>query len=102
MMEKPLQVFCCYARTDQSYLLELKKRLLPLQRDGLIAIDADINISPGEDWEQRIHYSLNTAHIILLLISADFIASEYCHSKEMIRALERHNSGGAWVIPIIL
>lgn len=101
-MEKPLQVFCCYARTDQSYLLELKKRLLPLQRDGLIAINADINISPGEDWEQQIHYYLNTAHIILLLISADFIASDYCYSKEMIRALERHNSGDTWVIPIIL
>lgn len=101
-MEKPLHVFCCYARTDQSYLLELNKRLIPLQRDGLIVVHADINISPGEDWEQKIHHYLNTAHIILLLVSSDFIASEYCYSNEMMRALERHDAGDARVIPIIL
>jgi WD40 repeat protein len=101
-MEKPLHVFCCYARTDQSYLLELNKRLVPLQREGLIVVHADINISPGEDWEQKIHHYLDTAHVILLLVSSDFIASEYCYSNEMMRALERHNAGEARVIPIIL
>ncbi len=101
-MEKPLHVFCCYARADQSYLFELNKRLIPLQRDGLIIVHADINISPGEDWEQKIHHYLNTAHVILLLISSDFIASEYCYSNEMMRSLERHNAGDARVIPIIL
>ena len=101
-MEKPLHVFCCYARTDQSYLFELNKRLIPLQREGLIVVHADINISPGEDWEQKIYHYLNTAHVILLLVSTDFIASEYCYSTEMMRALERHNAGDARVIPIIL
>src|SRR5712692_9990996 len=101
-MEKPLHVFCCYARTDQSYLFELNKRLIPLQREGLIVIHADINISPGENWEQKIHHYLNTAHVILLLVSSDFIASEYCYSNEMMRALDRHNAGDARVIPIIL
>jgi len=100
--EKTLRVFCCYARKDQPGWLELKNRLIPLQRDGLISICADINISPGEEWEQKINHYLNTAHIILLLISPDFIASEYCYSKEMTQALERHNKGEAHVIPILL
>lgn len=101
-MEKPLQVFCCYARTDQLYLLELKKRLIPLQRENLIIVHTDIDISPGEEWEQKIHHYLTTAHIILLLVSPGFIASEYCYSNEMMQALERHNEGNAHVIPIIL
>lgn len=57
-MKKPLQVFCCYARKDQSFLLELKDWLKPFQRAGLITIHADVDISPGEEWEQHIiHYS---------------------------------------------
>src|SRR5450759_4588000 len=101
-MEQPLQIFCCYAREDQLFLLTLKKHLMPLQREGRIIMQADIDISPGEDWEQRISHHLNTAQIIILLISADFIASEYCYSKEMKRAIERHERGEACVIPIIL
>ena len=101
-MEKPLHIFCCYAREDQSSLLELKKWLFPLQRDGLIRIYADIDINPGEEWRQKIDHHLKTAHIILLLISPDFVASEYCYSEEMKKALERHNKGEVCVIPIIL
>lgn len=101
-MEKPLHVFCCYARADQSYLLELRKRLIPLQREGLIAIHTDIDVSPGEEWEPKIQQYLNTAHVILLLVSPDFIASDYCYSNEMKRALERHKEGKVLVIPILL
>jgi chaperonin GroEL len=101
-MEKSLQVFCCYAREDQPFLMTLKKHLLPLQREGLITVQADIDISPGEEWEQKIGYYLNTAQIILLLLSPDFMASDYCYSKEMKRAMERHGLGEAYVIPIIL
>ena len=101
-MEKPLYIFCCYARSDQWYLLELKNRLIPLQRAGLIIVHADVDISPGEVWEPKIDHYLDTAHLILLLVSPDFIASEYCYSKEMVRALERHNEGNARLIPIIV
>src|SRR5450631_103615 len=101
-MEKPLQVFCCYAREDQQYLLTLKKHLSPIQREGLIVVQADIDISPGEEWEQKISHYLNTAQIILLLISPDFMNSDYCYSQEMKRAMERHERGEARVIPVIL
>ena len=101
-MEKPLQVFCCYAREDQPFLLTLEKHLRPLQRAGLIIVQADIDVSPGEEWEQKISHYLNTAQIILLLISSDFMDSDYCYSKEMTRAMQRHERGEARVIPILL
>ena len=55
-MEEPFHVFCCYARPDQSYLLELKKRLIPLQREGLILVHADSNeLSQNSPWDYRIY-----------------------------------------------
>lgn len=101
-MEKPLRVFCCYAREDQPLLLMLKKHLRPLEREGLITVQADIDVSPGEEWEKEISQYLNTAQIILLLISPDFMNSDYCYSKEMVQAMRRHKSREASVIPIIL
>lgn len=101
-MVSPLEIFCCYARKDQSLLNELKKHLTPLQRRGLIAIWIDVDIDAGAVWEEEIKKHLNTAQIILLLISPDFMASEYCYSIEMQRALERHEQKEAHVIPILL
>src|SRR5260370_15013142 len=97
-----VEVFCCYARKDQSLLLELKTHLTPLQREGVITLWADTDINAGMQWEKEVQRHLNTAQIILLLISPDFIASEYCYSVEMQRAVERHERGEARVIPIIL
>src|SRR5205085_8494618 len=59
-------------------------------------------ISPGREWARDIDTHLNTADIILLLVSSDFMASNYCYGIEMKRAMERHTTGEARVIPIIL
>jgi serine/threonine protein kinase len=99
---KSIEVFCCYAREDQQLLLSLRKQLTPLQREGLITLWADVDINAGMEWEKEIENHLNTAHIILLLISPDFMASDYCYSVEMQRAMQRHEYGEAHVIPIIL
>ena len=101
-MASTIEVFCCYARKDKVLLDELKTHLIPLQRRGFITIWNDTDISPGTDWEEEIDKHLNTAHIILLLVSPSLIASEYCYSKEMKRAIERHNQGEARVIPVLL
>ena len=101
-MEKPLGVFCCYARKDQQRLNELRTHLAPLRHQGLVTLWADTDIDAGTEWEKELGLHLNTAHIILLLISPDFIASDYCYNKEMKRALERHERSEARVIPIIL
>lgn len=97
-----LEIFCCYARKDQSLLNELKIYLNPLQRYGLIKVWTDTDISPGVERQKEIDLHLNTAHIILLLVSPDFMASDYCCSIGMKRAIERHESGEALVIPVIL
>jgi hypothetical protein len=98
----PIEVFCCYARRDKPLLDDLRNHLKILERQGLITIWNDTDISPGSDWEDEVEKHLNTAHIILLLISAEFVASDYCYSKEMKRAIERHERGEARVIPVIL
>jgi hypothetical protein len=101
-MALPMEIFCCYAREDRSFLNKLKMHLMQLQREGLISIWNDADISPGANYEEEIDRYLNTADIILLLVSADFMASGYCYSVEMKRAMERHERGEAYVIPIIL
>lgn len=97
-----LHVFCCYAHRDQIYLKRLKAHLSALEREGLIAFKADIDIPPGTLWEKEIDHHLERADLFLLLVSADFIASDYCYEKEMKLAIERHKQGTALVIPIIL
>ncbi len=97
-----VKIFFCYAHEDEELLNKLKSHLRSLQRQGLIEFWYDRNISAGTEWEQKIDEHLNTAQIILLLISSDFIDSDYCYSIEMKRAIERHANGEAHVIPIIL
>ncbi len=101
-MEKPYRTFCCYARRDQKFLHNLKNHLMSLERQGWITVQADIDISPGTEWEQAIDHHLDVADIILLLISPAFIASEYCFNKEMRQAVARHEQGTACVIPVII
>jgi WD40 repeat protein len=98
----PVTIFFCYARKDKALLNELKAHLRPLQWQGLIEVWDDGDISAGTEWEKEISKHLNTAQIILLLVSPDFMNSDYCYSIEMKRAVERHERGEARVIPVIL
>lgn len=95
-------IFFCYAHEDEAMLNKLKSYLRPLQRQGLINVWHDRDISAGTDWEREISKHLNDAQIILLLVSSDFMDSDYCYGIEMQRALERRKQGEASVIPIIL
>jgi TIR domain-containing protein len=98
----PVEIFCCYAREDLPLLKKLRQQLEPLRRQRLIILWSDTDLNAGEEWEKILHQHLNTAHIILLLISPDFMESEYCYSVEMKKAIERHERGEARVIPVIL
>jgi TIR domain len=98
--KQEIKLFYCYARKDKPLRDELEIHLSWLKRQ--LTNWHDHEILPGEEWEQAIDKDLNTAHPILLLISPDFMASDYCFSKEMRRALERHKEGTCRVIPIIL
>src|SRR6266516_1903013 len=98
----PVTIFCCYARKDKALLNELIAHLNPLQREGLIEVWHDREIPAGTEWESEIKQHLEAAQVILRLVSPDFMTSDYCYGIEMKRALERHASGEATVIPIIL
>ncbi len=100
--QKPLNVFTAYAHNDEALRDELHKQLIALEQVGLIKVWYDREILPGQEWDHVIHNNLATADVILLLISADFIASDYCTNIEMKTALARHANGEATVIPIIL
>jgi hypothetical protein len=82
--------------------LELEKHLSSLHRQRKISSWHDRLIVPGTDWAKTINTRLQTASLILLLISADFLASDYCYSIEMKRALERDQAGEARVVPVLL
>ena len=99
---KTVKLFFCYAREDKALRDELEQHLSLLKRQKQITTWYDREISPGSEWKQEIDTHLNSAHIILLLVSPDFLASDYCFGIEMKRALERHEAGTARVIPIIL
>jgi len=97
-----VSVFFSYAHKDEDLRDELAKHLKILERQGIITAWHDRKIDAGAEWAGEIDEKLNAADIILLLISADFVASDYCYDVELKRAIERHNQGEAKVIPIIL
>jgi hypothetical protein len=95
-------IFYSYAHEDEGLRAQLETHLSALRRQGEIAEWHDRQIVAGSDWAQEIDAHLDSADIVLLLLSADFIASDYCWGVEMRRALQRHESGEAVVIPVIL
>lgn len=97
-----ISIFISYTNEDLAFRQDLEKHLLMMQRQRLIGVWHDGNIGAGSDRVEQISEYLNTADIILLLISPDFLASDYCYSIEMLRAVERHQAKKARVIPIIL
>lgn len=97
-----VKIFCSYAHEDQLFAQQLKTHFALLGRLHSWVLWSDTEICAGEDWEKTIQEHLDTAQIILLLVSSDFIASDYCYSKEMKRALERHEQKEAYVIPILI
>lgn len=101
-MDKPLSVFISYSHRDEGMCEELINHLSSMRREGLINHWHDRKLLPGDDWEQNIDDNLVNAQVILLLVSSDFIASDYCFEVEMKTALEKHYKGEAVVIPIIL
>src|SRR5689334_19796521 len=102
MQERRVTIFCSYAHEDQLFANQLKTHFAPLERLYPWMLWTDMEICAGEEWDRTIQKYLNTAQIILLLISPDFMASDYCYKKELKRAMERHERREAYVIPIII
>jgi len=97
-----VKVFFSYAHEDEKMRNALEAQLAILQRQGKISAWHDRKISAGREWAGTISAELEAADVILLLVSSAFIASDYCYDIEMKRALERHETGSAVVVPVIL
>lgn len=95
-------VFFSYSHKDEDLRDRLETHLAMLKRQGLIEAWHDRRIVVGNELDNSIRSELEKADIILLLISPDFLASDYCYDVEVKRAMERHDAGEAKVIPIIL
>lgn len=95
-------VFFSYCHADEELRDQLEKQLAMLKHQGIIETWHDRRIIAGQEIDKTIDEHINSDDIILLLVSPDFLASPYCYDREMKRALERHDSGEATVIPVIL
>lgn len=95
-------LFFSYSHKDEKLRDELEKHLSILKRQGVLDVWHDRRIDVGSNINNEINIHLRNADVILLLVSSDFLASDYCYEKEMKFAIERHNKKEAVVIPVIL
>ena len=95
-------LFFSYSHADENLRDQLEKHLSALKHQGVIETWHDREIPAGHPLTAEIDAHLESADVILLLLSSDFLASEYCYDREMKRAMEHHESGAAVIIPVIL
>ncbi|MBA2396549.1 MAG: toll/interleukin-1 receptor domain-containing protein [Ktedonobacteraceae bacterium] len=99
---EPVTLFLSYAHEDEELLNRLVVHLSGLKRQGVIKTWYDRQIFAGKEWAKVLDTRLEQASVILLLVSPDFLASDYCYEIEVKRALERHDAKEAIVMPIVL
>ena len=94
--------FISYTHADAAMKEQFVRHLAPLRREGLISVWHDAMLHPGEHLDPAIQSALAGSNLVLLLISADFVHSDYCYEQEMMRAFARQRAGTARVVSIIL
>ena len=97
-----MRIFISYSHRDQAVLDRLHTHLAPLRSEGLIDTRYDRRILAGGRIDAEIDRELEACELFLMLVSPDFLASDYCVNREMRRALERHRDDAAHVVPIIV
>ncbi len=106
ILQKPTmtakKIFISYSHKDEDAMKELDKFLGPLERKGDISIWTDRKILPGQNWKEKILSNLQDADLTLLLVSANFLDSDFINEEEIPRAFQRMNEHGKHVVPIIL
>jgi hypothetical protein len=99
---EPVKLFYSFADTDEQLREALERHLSTLKWQGVLADWHHRKISAGEGWKSEADSHMEAADIVLLLISADFIASQYAAGFELEKALLMHRSGAARVIPVLV
>src|SRR4051812_38776240 len=95
------QIFVSYSHNDRAAPQRLQGHLRPLERFGLHLWD-DTRIRPGDRWLEEITQAIEDARAIILLVSADFLASDFIRRKELPELLKTAEGRGAVVLPVIL
>ena len=96
------RIFIAYSRKDLAQLEQLRTQLRVLERRDHCHIFYDGVIQPGEKWEPRIKDELHRADIFVLLVTAEFLDSDYVNDIELPTILQREQDGTAKVFPVIL
>lgn len=99
---EPVDLFYSYAHEDEALRDELAGHLKIMERRGVIRPWHDRCLLPGQKWDGKIHEGLQAADLVLLLVSKDFINSDYIWGQELDIAMKRHASGEATVVPVML
>jgi hypothetical protein len=102
MANQPVKIFISYSHKDEALREDLEGQLAILKNLKKIDIWQDRAIKAGDEWNQQILRAIDSANIIVLLVSPRFMASDFCFNKEMPRAMKRHEQKSARVIPVIL
>lgn len=100
--ETSVKLFISYSHKDEMYREALDSHLSLLKREKVIDSWHDRKLVGGQHWKTEISQNLNNADIVIVLISSDFIASDYCFENEMLTALERHEQNISFLIPVII
>jgi TIR domain len=95
------QVFISYARADSAYLSRVLVHLRPLERSGRIALWHDGKLKPGQPWKRNLDKALMTASVAVLIVSANFMASDFIHASELPLIANRARDEGVHVYPVI-
>ena len=101
-MSAPVTLFYSYSHKDADLREELDGHLKILERRGMLQAWHDRKIEASAIWDKEIDKHLRNAELVLLLVSKDFVASDYIWSKEVTIAMERHERGEARVVPILV
>lgn len=96
------RVFVSYSHGDERLLNELQIHLSPLRRMNLIETWDEGEVEARQDWREKINENLKRADLFILLVSPNFIASDYCFETEFARALEQHAKNELRILPVIV
>jgi len=102
MAPERTKVFISYSHRDAEWLQRLQVHLHPLVRSSAIDVWADTTIKPGSKWRDEIAQAIAATKVAVLLISADFLASEFIAGQELPGLLEAAQNDGAIILPVIV